>query len=174
MKKYLVAISLIVVLISCEENTKKTDNSAIPVMELANFDNEAFKFVDKEIQIEGLVDHICKHGGKKLELVGESGSLHVLDDSRFDDAIVGEKVLIKGKVFEEFHVDEAYCIKKEEDYMAKKESGELSAERYKKAIEQIEFFRDSMSVAKSDHLSFYALQYTSHEVLEKNDSLEVK
>ncbi|MBN1253305.1 MAG: hypothetical protein JXR51_01515 [Bacteroidales bacterium] len=78
MIKKLLTVSLIIALFaSCnnsDRNTEDIDNDStvvdviseeIPEILLADFDTKAGSFVDKKVTVSGIVDHVCKHGGKK-------------------------------------------------------------------------------------------------------------
>ncbi len=175
MKKIVIIFSILALSISCVENTKKENKSEIdktevtsnsnekPVLALAEFDTEAGKYVNQEVQVNGIVDHVCKHGGKKLLLVNDAGDVHVESETRFDDALVGDEITLNG-IVKEFKVDEAYCLQKEEDHMQNHKEGTDSDEVYAKKMEQVEIYRDSMKTAGVDHLSFYSLEYVSLNV----------
>ena len=175
MKKIIIVLSVLVLNISCAENTKKDNKKEVknsettekvaenPVLALADFDGVAAKWVNKEVQVNGIVDHVCKHGGKKLLLVNDKGDVHVESETRFDDALIGDEVTLVG-VVKEFKVDEAYCLQKEEDHLQNHKEGTDSDEVYAQKMKQIKIYRDSMKVAEVDHLSFYSLDYVSHQV----------
>jgi len=176
MKKIVFIISIVTLFISCDTSKKKDKDgtkTAIPTLALADFDAKAGEFLDKEIQVKGIVDHVCKHGGKKLSLVNEEGDVHVESDSRFDDSIVGDEVTING-IVTEFRVDEAYLLKKEEDHLQSHKDGTDSKDVYNQKMEKLQYFRDSMKVAKVDHLSYYSMEYISHEVVTKGEKEEEK
>ncbi len=175
MKKLVIILSILALGISCAKNTKKENQSEIdktevaekvaerPVLALAEFDTSAGQYVNKEVQVNGIVDHVCKHGGKKLLLVNDAGDVHVESETRFDDALVGDEISLTG-IVKEFKVDEAYCLQKEEDHLQNHKEGTDSDDVYAKKMEQIEIYRDSMKVAGVDHLSFYSLDYVSHQM----------
>ncbi|MEN8186726.1 MAG: hypothetical protein ABFR05_06320 [Bacteroidota bacterium] len=177
MNKGIIILGLLALFISCGEKTKEDSKKEIesaevtektieqPNLALAVFDAEAGKWVDKEVKVSGIVDHVCKHGGKKLLLVNEEGDVHVVSETRFDDKMVGDEITLTG-VVKEFTVDEAYCLQKEEDHLQNHKEGTDSDEVYAQKMEQIKSYRDSMEVAGVDHLSFYSLDYVSHEVNE--------
>ena len=177
MKKIVIVLSILTLSMSCAENTKKEKNSEVdktevtetavekPVLALADFDAKAGNFVNKEIKVNGIVDHVCKHGGKKLLLVNDAGDVHVDSETRFDDAMIGDEISLTG-IVKEFKVDEAYCLQKEEDHLQNHKEGTDSDEVYAKKMEQINIYRDSMKTAGVDHLSFYSLDYVSHKVNE--------
>ena len=170
MKKIVLIISMAALFISCDDTSKKKDKEVakIPTLSLAEFDAKAGEFLDKEIQVKGIVDHVCKHGGKKLLLVDEEGDVHVESESRFDDAMVGDEVTING-IVTEFRVDESYLLKKEEDNLQSHKEGTDSKDVYDQKMEKLQYFRDSMKVTKVDHLSYYSMDYVSHEVLTKGE-----
>ncbi|MGK7394316.1 MAG: hypothetical protein ACNS62_07075 [Candidatus Cyclobacteriaceae bacterium M3_2C_046] len=175
MKMYKIFILfLLVIIYACQptnqentENENQTPVTAvsstdvdIPVVRLADFDAEAGKFKDQEVMVKGIVDHVCKHGGKKLFLVDDGGDLHVESDQRFDDKLAGSEVMVKG-IVRELRIDEAYCLKMEEDNIQSHKTGETDQNLYQRKQEMINSYRDSMKAANKDHLSFYSLEYIS-------------
>lgn len=141
------------------ENSKPTSN----LITIGEFDTKAADFVDKEVVVEGIVDHVCKHGGKKLFLVSDEGDLHVESDERFDENLKGSEVIVNG-IVREFRVDEAYCLKMEDDNIQSHKKGDTDEDLYTRKMKQIESYRDSMLTANTDHLSFYSIEYVSLEV----------
>ena len=177
MKKSIIIISVLALSISCTD-TNKIDNNAetenmeisdnttnLPVLTIAEFEVKAAEWVDKEVQVNGIVDHVCKHGGKKLFLVSDDADVHVVSETRFDDALIGNEITVTG-IVQEFRVDEAYCLLKEEDHIQNHKEGTDSDEVYDQKIKEIQSYRDSMKVAGVDHLSFYSLSYVSHQINE--------
>jgi len=177
MRNIFLVFSFAFLLISCGENEKKEKNSKTdkvvsdqkevkkPELALSDFNKNAGLWVNKEVKVEGIVDHVCKHGGKKLLLVDDAGDVHVESDSRFDDALVGDEITLTG-IVKEFVVDESYCLQKEEDFIQDHKEGKDNDEVYANKMKQIKTYRDSMKAAGVDHLSFYSLQYVSHQVKE--------
>ena len=175
MKKSILILSVLALSISCADSSKKDSKTEVenfeatektiekPVLALADFDVTAAKWIDKEVQVKGIVDHVCKHGGKKLLLVNDYGDVHIESETRFDDALIGDEITLTGVVIE-FKVDEAYCLQKEDDHLQNHKEGTDSDEVYNEKIKQIQVYRDSMKMAGVDHLSFYSLDYVSHQI----------
>lgn len=171
MRKTLLFLSIIALFSSCGESPKQastneaTETIAIekPSLNLADFNAEAGKWVNKEIEVVGIVDHVCKHGGKKLFLVDDFGDVHVDGEERFDDALIGSELIISGLV-KEFRVDESYCLQQEEDFIKKHSEGIDSDNVYAQKMEHINSYRDSMATTGLDHISFYSVEYISHIV----------
>lgn len=134
----------------------------IPVISIADFDEKAGEFVNNEVMISGIVDHVCKHGGKKLLLVNDDGDVHITSDERFDDALIGEEIKLIG-IVEEFRVDEGYCIQMEDDNIKSHSEGESDDELFEKKKHSIQAYRDSMEASGVDHLSYYSLVFVSFE-----------
>ncbi len=169
-KKLLTIVAIAALFASCtgeggskensETSLSETIQTEIPLIALHEFDAKAGDYVDKEVNVEGIVDHVCKHGGKKLLLVSDDGDVHVESEKRFEDELVGSEVVITGLVTE-FMVDEAYCLKMEEDNIKSHSEGETDDELFEQKTAQIEYYRDSMSTAGVDHLSYYSLEFVS-------------
>lgn len=175
-RKFLAFAVLAVLVTACSNNGNNANvDEAVnademlveaPMLAIGEFDAKAGEFVDQEVQVEGIVDHVCKHGGKKLFLVSDEGDLHVESDERFDEALIGSKVLVKG-IVREFRVDEGYCLKMEEDNIQSHKKGDTDEDLYERKMAQIQYYRDSMQTADVDHLSYYSVEYVSLEVKEE-------
>ena len=148
------------------DETSSVEATETPTIALGEFESKAADFVDQEIMVAGIVDHVCKHGGKKLFLVDDEGDVHIDSDTRFDEALKGSKVNVKG-IVREFRVDEAYCLKMEEDNVKSHSEGQTEDELFDKKKAEIQFYRDSMATAGVDHLSFYSIEYLNLDVLEE-------
>lgn len=177
MKKIVLIASFLMLFISCADATKKkdteVDTKAKPQMALADFDAKAGKYLDKEIQVKGIVDHVCKHGGKKLLLVNDDADVHIESDTRFDDALIGDEITVNG-VVTEFRVDEAFLLQKEEDNIQNHKEGTDSKDVYDEKMKHLQDYRDQMKADKVDHLSFYSLDYVSHEVIKAGENEDVQ
>lgn len=167
MKKLFTLLAIAALFASCGGNAKvKTEAEAevvvveTPTLNLGEFEAKAGEFVDKEVMVSGIIDHVCKHGGKKLLLVTDDGDVHVESEDRFDEALAGSEVDLIG-IVREFRVDEAYCIKMEEDNIQSHTEGDNDEEHFEHKMEEIKFYRDSMLTAGIDHLSFYSLDFVS-------------
>jgi len=170
MKILVVAIGL--VLISCSPKSNMEQNEElvvseiadVPTLSIAEFDTKAGDFVNQEVKVRGIVDHVCKHGGKKLLLVNDDGSIHITtSDDRFSDELIGEEIYVNG-IVEEFRVDEEYCLQMEEDNIKNHSEGSTDDELFKQKKQSIQAYRDSMKVAGVDHLSYYSLVYVSMDL----------
>jgi DNA/RNA endonuclease YhcR with UshA esterase domain len=162
MKKLFLSMWVAVLFISCNPDQSKEKTTEAPVIALADFNTKAGEWVGKEVIVEGIVDHVCKHGGKRLFLVDDKGDVHVDSEKRFDDALKGSQIVVKG-IVTEFRVDEAYCLQQEQDFIQKHKEGVDPDSVYNQKMEGIQYYRDSMKTAGKDHLSYYSIEYISHE-----------
>jgi hypothetical protein len=176
MTRFFALIAAVALVMAC--NNKPADNEEnesaqmaeavatdIPVLAVADFDAKAENFADKEVRVTGIVDHVCKHGGKKLLLVVDGASVHVVaQEERFDDALVGQQVSLNGIVREE-RIDESTCLQMEEDAIKNHSEGEADDEMLARKKKQIKFYRDSMATAGLDHLSYYSLEFIAFNEL---------
>jgi hypothetical protein len=170
-KNLFALIAIAVIFVSCNsekaQDTPETQETAmeevmIPTIPLKDFDKEAGKHVDKEVKVQGIVDHLCKHGGKRLFLVADDCDLHIEGEERFDEELAGMELLVTG-IVREFRIDESYCLQQEEDNIKSHSEGKTEEEHFEHKKEQIASYRDSMATGKVDHISYYSLDYVSHE-----------
>ncbi len=171
-KKILLLSALALFVFACgdeaENDANPSDTTEITVSEdvveivMADFETKAGNFIGKEVKVSGIVDHVCKHGGKKILLVDGDYSLHVYKDERFDEAIAGSKISVTG-IVEEERVDSAFLAEE-----LKHEEGshggdnEADEEHLEKVKEHIQLMMDSLKKEGVDHFSNYSLKYVSH------------
>ena len=182
-------IVLSLLLASCGTRTdqsQQADTSGTAVLTVANFDSLAGKFIGKEIQIEGLVDHVCRHSGKRMFLVqteGEGRVKVVTGETipAFDVALEGNEVIVKG-IVDELRVDEQYLAEWEKelkdqeaaeqqevtgsDTAGTEESAqgshtglgeEADQGTHNEAWDQISEYREQIAASQKGYLSFYSV-----------------
>lgn len=169
MKQTALMFFLMALLVTACKNTDTKENNVeeVKVLTLDEFYASPAEYTDKEITITGIVDHVCKHGGKRLLLVSDNADIHVdAEEDRFTEDLVGKMLELKG-IVREFRVDEAYCLKKEEDNIQAHNEKKTDDEAFEAEKENIQYYRDSMKVAGVDYLSYWSIDYLSHKEMEK-------
>lgn len=117
-------------------NSKKHNNSDSAKSEKTRFAEQKIYQVDdvlkdaetlngKEVEIEGICTHICKHGGKKIFLMGSDDTKTIRIEAgrefgNFKPETVNNVVRVKGKLVED-RIDEAYLTQWEEKIKAQTE-----------------------------------------------------
>jgi hypothetical protein len=108
MKKFTFIALLAVILFStnalfAQDNMKAEGNDpqVITVITPEKFQDYAAENVGKEVEIKGMVIHVCRHGGKKMFIIGEDPDMRVKIDasekiSVFDPVLEGSTVTVKG------------------------------------------------------------------------------
>ncbi len=167
MKKIAFLLFLIISIVSCKTENKKGEDVIetkiieTPMLAIGEFDTKAGEFVNKEVQIKGIVDHVCKHGGKKILMVTDDGDVHVTSNERFDEALKGNEITLTGVVAEE-RIDESTCLQMEEDNIKSHSEGASNKEQFEAKTAHIQQYRNQMKANNSDHISNYSLKYISH------------
>ena len=176
--KFMVAATLMAALVtttSCGNSNKqsqseKTEQAAPAALSIDNLLVHADSLANKEVTIEGICTHTCKHGATKIFLMGS-------DDTKCINAIVTVIGTLK-----EQRVDEAYLQNWEAKLKAQTEKshGETAAgcDSEKKARGEtastpearIADFRAKIAERKAatgiDYLSFYYMEASSYEIAE--------
>ncbi len=94
-----------------EQNQEKTE-----VLTVDQLEEQIADLVGKAVTVAGDVDHVCKHGGTKMVILGDSTDIHIkaTDESgnfRADE-VMDHRVIVNG-IVDEFKVDEDYIMSKE-------------------------------------------------------------
>lgn len=163
-----------------ETTTEQTASSALEVDSLLA---RAESFVGQEVTIEGVCTHACKHGAKKIFLMGSDDTQVIRVEAgalgAFDPTCVNSIVRITGTLKEQ-RIDEAYLQNWEAQLHAqtaeKHGAGEAGCNSEKKARGEtanspearIADFRTKIADRKAEtgkeYLSFYYLEAISYEV----------
>ena len=142
-------------------DTTEIKNENTTEMSVANFDSLASQYVGKEVTVSGIVDHVCKHGGKKLLLVDGDYNLHVFNDDRFDEALSGSKITVQG-IVEEERVDSVYLAEKlQHEQESHADENEADKETLAKMTEYINKMQDSLKRSGLNHFSNFSLKFVS-------------
>ncbi len=177
---------------SCGNKSQKTteagaDSTAVASSALSvdSLLAEAGKLVDKEVTLEGVCTHICKHGGRKIFLMGSDDTKTIRVEAgtlgSFDTKCVNSIVLVTGTLREQ-RIDEAYLKDWENKLAAKADEkhGESKAgcdtekkargEKANTPEQRIADFRAKIAEREAkegkNYLSFYFVEAASYETLE--------
>ena len=190
MNKFIILFTAMALLSACSNTVKETEETADVVntenfIALADLQAKGAENLDKEIQTQGIVDHVCKHGGKKILLVADGVSTHVFAEERYDDDLTGKEIIVTGFVKED-RTDEASLLELEEsvinihthgddeavdpDKSEEEIAEELAAKelRQESIIAYVNTMRDSLKNAGVEYFAEYYLEYISHKEVEES------
>lgn len=183
----LMIILLITLFASCQSNGSTqqptSETPQVTTMEVDSVLQNAAQLAGSEIEIEGVCTHICKHGGRKIFLMGSNSTRILRIESgkagKFDPNCVNNIVKVKGVLVEE-RIDETY-LQNWETKLADQTSeshgdGEAGCSTEKRARGEsantpqarIAQFRKRIAEQKAengkDYLSFYHVEATGYSV----------
>jgi hypothetical protein len=167
-------IVILFAMVACNMGTKgtgdtiKNDTTRLTVL---TFEKQADSCIDKPVIIEGTVLHICKHGGKRMFLVGETDSIRVEITTgpaiaKFDEALAGSRVRVFGTLKEE-RIDakylnewEAEVLKPEANHNVGVHTGAKGHEDQgtQDKLDQIASLRQDLKNSGKDHLSNFSIE----------------
>lgn len=127
LKKSLFALLVALVVWSCnnQESADNQENAGCDTEEALTVDEALPKLaelVGKSVTLTGTVDHVCKHGGKRMFLFSSSPDQRIKittgdEEASFDVAWEQTDVVVTG-VLEELRVDEEYLLNWESELAA--------------------------------------------------------
>jgi hypothetical protein len=184
-KLFLIAI-VAVFFAACNSTTTQSDEQIaetpeIVMMTTTDFHTHPEDFVGKEIVIEGMVAHVCQHGGKRMFIVGdenEEDRIQIKAGERiaaFDVELEGSDMTIAGTV-DALIIDENYLTQWENELKANNPESEKKIHRGEEGheheegdvdaeYEQIEAYRQEIAEKGVEQLAFYSI--IAKEVKEK-------
>ncbi len=141
-------------------------NDEIVTINVKDLSGHEAEYVGKEFYLTGIVDHVCKHGGKKAVLASEDGEVdfHVMAGdkiSKFDRKIEGDEIKVLVTIEEE-HIDEAYAIRWEEEI---KKHHKPTDEEYIEDMKRIASLRKRIGDTKEGYLTKYVIEGVNYEVV---------
>ena len=173
---------------SCGNKSQKAaeetvTEAAVQGMEIDSLLANAESLAGQEVTIQGVCTHTCKHGAKKIFLMGSDDTQTIRVEAgvlgQFDPKCVNSIVSVTGKLIEQ-RIDEAYLQNWEKQLKAqaaeKHGNGEAGCDSEKKARGEtasspearIADFRQKIADRKEktgkEYLSFYYVEATGYEV----------
>lgn len=181
MKNFLTLLMIAAVFaISCTNTkTNKTDNSeqktevCPPSISVDSFLVIAANNVNKELTVKGTIDHVCKHGGKRVKIFSNCPSKSIHGEAgegigAFKAELEGSDICLTGTVIET-RIDMAYVDEWEAKVQkAIEENTEEADMEHKKGVdhhaklEQIKKHREEIEASENGYIAFYALEVTKY------------
>lgn len=189
---YLSSLLLCIGSIGCSSNSKQQAQDTVenraesPAgMEVDSLLSRAEQLNGKAITVQGICTHTCKHGAKKIFLMGSDDTQTIRIEAgalgQFSPDCVNSIVEVDG-ILKEQRIDESYLVQWEEQIKAQTGenhgSGEEGCSTEKNARgetgntseERIADFRKRIAENKAktgkDYLSFYFVEAKSYKILE--------
>jgi len=164
MKKVLVLLIISLITFAGINAQSKQKAAKIQVLNVENFEKKAGKLVGKEVYLTGTCDHVCKHAGKKLHLVGKNDTkVEIMATNKigkFPKELEGEDLKVKGTIMMD-KIDEEY-LKEWEAEMKDHHEGS-SAESCENDMAKIKDMRAKMKKNKLGYVPVYYLDGISYE-----------
>lgn len=179
MKKLLVVFTIAAVFGACgnknqeKENTQKSESKECASMSVDSFLVVADNYVDKVVTITGTVDHVCKHGGKRVRMFTNNPEVSIHGEATeevgaFDATLEGSDICITGPVVES-RIDIAYVDEWESKVKEAMENNNEEAEMEHKAgadhhatLETIKDYRKQIEESEKGYISFYAVNVNEY------------
>jgi len=199
MKRLLLAIIVAFTFAACNNaaepaaaNADANQDENTTVLTVDELEVSIADLVGKTVVVAGDVDHVCKHGGTKMVILGDSTDIHIKateESGNFRaDEVMDHRVIVTG-IVDEFRVDEDYIAQKEaelEEMIAAggNEEAEEAEEEHdekgmfpdndtkhkkeiagmKKQIEGLQKMLDEAKAEGKDHVSFYSVKADTYEI----------
>ena len=178
----------------CNNVNQTMDNeSDIVELTVPEFKERAEEFNGNTVKVIGLVNHACRHSGKRMFIVDPETSEGLRVDAGkivagFDSSLEGSMVLVTGVVMER-RIDEAYLNEWEsevqeecaaEQAYAEGEMADAEAEADEETEEETEEedpaedldriakLRQQVLESEKGYISFFHLECISYDVIEEN------
>ncbi len=184
MKKLLLFVIVAMLFVSCgkkeeapKETPKKTET--ITKVTVENFKTKAVNLVNKKVQIEGTVLHVCTRTGKRCFIGGNNSDVKIKIEAdeeigTFPMELEGSTIVAIGKVTE-FKVDEAYLdnwakeVKetKEEAKGKKKIEADEIEHSCEISLKRINDYRKQIKEGGKGYIGFYSIDCSEYKTKEE-------
>ncbi len=173
LKRFLIIIFILVLNLFCSKN--ETDKN-IPKLTVKDIAANAAEYVGKSTSITGTVVHVCKHGGKRMFIIGEQPEPRFKITAgksvgAFDIELEGSDVQVTG-VIQEQKVDAAFLDNWEAEISDEQKpevghqghehgASEAIDDHHENAQNQINSLRKKLKESGKEVIAFYNLECES-------------
>lgn len=121
-KKVFGIIAITSLLFSCgnkEQKKESAQENKVATLSVEQLVTDIQSYVEKEIAVEGTVNHICEHGGKRMFIMGKDPDVSIKvtpndEIGAFEKELEGSSIFITG-IIKELRIDEAYVANMEKE-----------------------------------------------------------
>ena len=183
MKNLFILLITVVFFGSCGNSPKNQSSTDQATSEIAYITVDSFlvvaaDYVGKEITVKGTVEHICKHGGKRVKIFGENpdNTLHgeaSETTGAFKAELEGSDVCLTGIVAES-KMDLAYVEEYEKNLLEaiEKNKTEVEMEHAKGVdhhakLDEIKAWKEEIATNGKGYISSYYLDVTSYQEIKE-------
>lgn len=156
---------------SCKHN-KQISKKQVRQKEVKNYLTvdetiaSAEKLSNKTVHLIGTIEHVCKHGGKKFNIISAGGKneLKIELDENFESldlTVIGNNVKVTGKLISH-HLD-AEQVKQWEQKMRDNHKGEENTQHFKDELKQIEDIHAKIITGKIPYYTNYTVKCENYE-----------
>ena len=174
-RKLLLILSIALLAASCGgDKTTEQTTETVPTLTIAEYNANPDAYVDKTIELTGTVNHVCKHSGQRMFLIGDNPEDRVKIESGdkiagFDVALEGNKVKVVGKGCIT-KIDAAYLDNWEVESCAAEaavieDQTKTADSEQSETKSQIDAMRKKLAESGKDYLGFYHVEAVSYEEL---------
>lgn len=199
LKNLIIVIFIYALFVSCGNNgSQKKDQTTVEtektivdpiVITVAEFTDKSGELVGELVVIEGIVDHVCEHGGKRMFIIdeGTDGRVKIVTGENmpsFNTEMEGSEIKILGTV-DELVINEEYLTNWENEILSEtgetKKVGEGTGSgehkggshgdkadqgEHVKELEKIKQYREKIKNSGDDQFSFYSIVCEKFKVKE--------
>ncbi|MDH6304590.1 hypothetical protein M2459_001325 [Parabacteroides sp. PF5-5] len=167
-KQFLFFTILITCFLSC--NNKSGSTAGSTVYEVESLLSVAEQQVDKDIMIQGMVTHVCKHSGKRCFIAAENGEESIRIEAggeitAFDKNLIGSSIKVKGTL-KENRLSKEYIDNMEKDAQEKLDKEEVTSEQCEAELSNVSEMRNWMKEHNKDHYAIYYINGETYEVVD--------
>lgn len=176
--KFVNVIAICLLCVSCNPKQKETkgklvknqlEQSEKSFVTIDQLMVNAEKLVGKEVNFEGIVNHVCAHSGKRCILKNATGNLSIRVEATgklegFDKEMAGNDVKVSGILCEK-RLDEASIDEFEAEVKAKADAEE-GGKHCSSEMANIKEMRDWMKENNKNYYAIYYVDGNSYEVVE--------
>ena len=174
MKKIISLLGLVLILTACSEEAKKESTENLAVLTVDQLLENPEKYVDQNVKVSGTVVHVCKHGGKRVHLIGtndeEKFKVEAGKDALvFDRTLEGSDITAEGKIMKQV-IDEAYLnnweseLNEELEKVDENHKNEKGVAEKIENKEQIKNMRKELEESGKTELIFYSMKCSNYDV----------
>ncbi len=184
MKKLFYTLAVALLMVSCIGNNssstkgaaseeaagENTTKSIVTVYLLDDLLDQAEGLVDKEVTVQGVVTHTCKHSGRRCFIVGDDQKTSFRIEAKgdiggFNRELIGSELAVTG-ILRESRLTNEYLNEWEEQVKERQGKEDGSAESCGSETNNIISMREWMKKNNKEYYSLYFMDGTSFEVVE--------
>jgi hypothetical protein len=165
---FIIFFTIVLFFVSCSgSGTSNEQEQEMQTLTITEFMSNAAESIGQEVQVTGIISHVCKHGGKRCFITDGENSIRIEASgniSAFNNENQGNEMIVRG-IVKERRLEAELIAEREAKAIADMDHTHGDGEHCSAELQNIREMIEWMEANNKDYFSIYYLDGIDYELI---------